>query len=606
MNRPLCSVALLYICGILLAQWFPAPLAGLFALSFLTALAALLWNRGRFYLLTSLLVLAGWTNLSWHTAIISPNDLRLLAGHEPLAVTVRGALRASPVPRIFERQGRELWHSSVVINAEQIRLSGEWQPAFGKIIAFTPGILSSNFFTGQIVEVTGVLEPPSGPRADGLFDARSHYQRQGIYYQLRETPSVQAAELLRKAVAAADASPQTRPPRVRIRTRQRTTIRAANLMSGETGPLEPLSVRSYQRWHDELPDKHDEVTTVAGNFQIRTTTGSGELAQATLQLRAPDLHPVEERLEFRNRDWVEIEEMPAELPLANLAAADNPHTAVPAPAPAAAPKSEEFRQPAPAATVGDELAVLVALHHIGADLGDPIEVKRASGQILVAGIGIDPRRREEIQQALGQRPNVVVRFSEPDSAAPQPERPVRGEAPASADMAALEARIEKQAGGRANYERLATDILDSSDTLMSRAYALRRIAERFPRAVEPEMTAADRQVLRDLYREHANALAREALSMERLLKPVLGPLGGRSNGVPPPPAASWQAGTEELFTNARRVETILAVMLGVAPGEAASGNIPSQVLSSLAQLRASAEAYGPAGSAEPQRTEPRP
>jgi hypothetical protein len=428
----------------------------------------------------------------------------------------------------------------------------------------------------------------------------------GIYYQLRDTPSVQAAELLRKAAAAADASPAARPARVRIRTRQRTVIRAASLMPGDTGPLEPLNVRSYQRWRDELPDKHDEVTTVAGNFQIRTTTGSGELAEATLQLRAPDLHPVQERLEFRNRDWVEIEEMPAEAPLPNVAAADNPHPAVPGPIPAPAQKFEEFRQPAPAATVGDELAVLVALHHIGADLGDPIEVKRASGQILVAGVGIDPRRREEIEQALGQRPNVVVRFSEPASTAPQSEKPVRGEAPASADAAALQARIEKQAGGRANYERLASDILDSSDSLMSRAYALRRIAERFPRAVEPEMTAADRQVLRDLYREHSTALAREAAAMERLLKPVLAPLGGKSAGATPPPTASWQAGTEDLFTNARRVETLLAVMLGVAPGETASGNIPSQVLSSLAQLRASAEAYGPAGSAEPQRTEPRP
>ena len=185
MKRPLCSVALLYIGGILVGQWFHPPLAALFALSFLSAFAALLWSRGRLYLLRSLLVLAGWTNLSWHTAIISPNDLRLLAGPEPEAVVVRGALRASPMPRIFERQGRELWHSSVVINAEQIRLSRGWQPAFGKIIAYAPAILSSNIFSGQFVEVVGVLGPPPGPRADGLFDARSYYQHDAIYYQLR-------------------------------------------------------------------------------------------------------------------------------------------------------------------------------------------------------------------------------------------------------------------------------------------------------------------------------------------------------------------------------------------------------------------------------------
>src|SRR5580658_49980 len=106
MKRPLCPVALLFIGGILLGQWFHPPLAALFALSFLIGLAALLRPSGRIYLLTVLLVLAGWTNIAWHTAIISPNDLRLLAVPGPENAVVRGVLHASPTPRIFERQGR--------------------------------------------------------------------------------------------------------------------------------------------------------------------------------------------------------------------------------------------------------------------------------------------------------------------------------------------------------------------------------------------------------------------------------------------------------------------------------------------------------------------
>jgi competence protein ComEC len=185
MQRPLCSVALLFIGGILLGQWFHPPLAGLFAFSFICAFVTLLWQPGRAHLLRVLLVLAGWTNLGWHTAIISPNDLRLLAGPGPESVSVRGVLHASPTPRIFERRGRELWRSTIVIDAEQVLLPGGWQPAFGRIIATVPGILASNFFNGQMVEVAGVLAPPRGPLADGLFDARSFYQHQGIYFQLR-------------------------------------------------------------------------------------------------------------------------------------------------------------------------------------------------------------------------------------------------------------------------------------------------------------------------------------------------------------------------------------------------------------------------------------
>jgi hypothetical protein len=416
------------------------------------------------------------------------------------------------------------------------------------------------------------------------------------YNHLHNAPSVEAAALLRKAVAAADAAPAAPARQIRIRTKDRTVIRPAAFHSTETGPLEPLNVRSYQQWHDQLPSKRDSVETVAGNYAIRTSTESGDLAEATLQLRSTDLHPVQERLEFRNHDWVEIEEVP-EIPAspASVVASNSVHPPVPLPAPDVPPSTDQFRQPAPAATVGDELSVLVALHHLGADLGDPVNVKRQGGQILVAGAGVDPERRSQIEQALGSRPNVVLQFSDADASASQPEKPVRGDARPSADVVALQGRIEKQAGGRFNYENLSAQALDTSESMMARAYALRRIAERFPVSVDAEMTAADRQVLRDLCREHATALGHQAGDIEKLLKPVLAPLGGKANRTPLPAAESWQAGTENLFTIARRVEQLLAVMLGVAPGEATGRDIPSQVLSSLAQLRASAEAYGPAG-----------
>ncbi|MGD0812199.1 MAG: ComEC/Rec2 family competence protein [Verrucomicrobiota bacterium] len=185
MKWPLCSVALLYVGGILLGHWFHPPLPVLFGLSFLTAGAALLWDRRRLLVLVALLVLAGWTNLAWRTAIISPNDLRLLAGPGPEDVIVRGVLHESPLPRIYERQGRELWHSSVVIDAGQIRRAQAWCPAFGKIVAYTPAVLSSKFCSGQGVEAAGVLDLPPVPRAEGLFDARSRYRYDAIYCQLR-------------------------------------------------------------------------------------------------------------------------------------------------------------------------------------------------------------------------------------------------------------------------------------------------------------------------------------------------------------------------------------------------------------------------------------
>jgi len=263
MKRPLCPVALFYIGRILLGQWLHPPLIGLFAFSFVCALAALLWKRGRIYLLQSLLVLVGWTNLNWHSAIISPNDLRLLLGDEMEAVTVRGTLRASPMPRIFERQGRELWHSSVVIDAEQIRRPGGWQPAFGKIIAYAPGLLSSNFFSGQSVEVAGVLGPLPGPRADGLFDARSYYQHDAIYYQLR-TESVTAWSV-----------GQETPPR-RMPLSDRFTAWARKTLALGLGP-EDAALRLIWTlaldWKAPLTETVEEPFMRAGTYHIFAVDG---------------------------------------------------------------------------------------------------------------------------------------------------------------------------------------------------------------------------------------------------------------------------------------------------------------------------------------------
>lgn len=52
------------------------------------------------------------------------------------------------------------------------------------VAVVTPGVLSSNFFTGRTVELTGILPSPPGPPAEGLFDYRAFLAWQGIYFQL--------------------------------------------------------------------------------------------------------------------------------------------------------------------------------------------------------------------------------------------------------------------------------------------------------------------------------------------------------------------------------------------------------------------------------------
>jgi ComEC/Rec2-related protein len=185
MKRPLVAVVSSYAIGLLLAEVFQPPLATLFAISFLVLILAIVLEKFRPVLICLLLALAGWTNLVFHTAIISPNDLRNLIGNETEIAAVRGILTQTPQIKISERDGGQTEHSLAQVKITEIRRDENWQPALGKIVVTTPSVLPDNFFAGQSVEISGVIARPAFPLADGLFDDRYYLQTRGIYYELK-------------------------------------------------------------------------------------------------------------------------------------------------------------------------------------------------------------------------------------------------------------------------------------------------------------------------------------------------------------------------------------------------------------------------------------
>jgi ComEC/Rec2-related protein len=185
MKRPLLPVALLLIAGILCGELARPGLPLLFGASFAVAAAALAWNKGRVWLAGLLVFLTGWTNASWHAAIISGHDLRLLLGDRARTVSLRGTIVAPPSQRIYERDKREFWRSSALIETSEICLNDAWEPAVGRVVAGAPGLLPASIFEGQRVEVRGDIQPPRGPIAEGLFNPRAFYRREGVFFQLQ-------------------------------------------------------------------------------------------------------------------------------------------------------------------------------------------------------------------------------------------------------------------------------------------------------------------------------------------------------------------------------------------------------------------------------------
>ncbi|HKS38851.1 MAG TPA: ComEC/Rec2 family competence protein, partial [Verrucomicrobiae bacterium] len=184
MRRPLLIVALTYVGGVATANFLEVRLVLLFGLSLLLAFATLARPRLRPFLLWPLVFFAGWTHLTSRTAVLSPHDLRRLVGERIEYVTLCGTLLETPVQRLYERGEKEVWRSLARMRVTELRRGTNRLPVFGSVAASTPSLLDAGFFKGQTVEVTGVIRPPNGPVADGLFNYRAYLARHGIHHQL--------------------------------------------------------------------------------------------------------------------------------------------------------------------------------------------------------------------------------------------------------------------------------------------------------------------------------------------------------------------------------------------------------------------------------------
>ena len=185
MNRPLVSVVVAYAAGLLLAQVWQPPVAGLLGVTAFVLVATVAIVKLRSFLLWPLLALTGWSNFICHTAVVSPNDLRTLLGNEPALVTVHGELIETPRLKITVRDEQENWRNVARVRVAAISHGSNYAPAAGEILVITPDILDSHFFAGQNVEIGGVLSRPPAPLAGGLFDFQNYLATRGIYYQLK-------------------------------------------------------------------------------------------------------------------------------------------------------------------------------------------------------------------------------------------------------------------------------------------------------------------------------------------------------------------------------------------------------------------------------------
>jgi len=188
MKRPLLTVALCYGAGVVFAEFSAVlpPVVPFLVGAALLALLALCWARARPALTWIVLFAAGGANLAFRQALLSPHDLRTVIGTQPEIVSIRGTLTETPYHRVYEHGDEQSWRTLAQLEVSEVRLrNGDWQSAYGRVIASTPGVLPGEFYGGSRVEIEGVLREPRLPVAEGVFDYRAYLARQGIHYQLQ-------------------------------------------------------------------------------------------------------------------------------------------------------------------------------------------------------------------------------------------------------------------------------------------------------------------------------------------------------------------------------------------------------------------------------------
>jgi len=82
--------------------------------------------------------------------------------------------------------------------------------------------------------------------------------------------------------------------------------------------------------------------------------------------------------------------------------------------------------PAPSvAGPAQELHVIAALHAIGADLGEAVQVTRRDGSLVVEATGLTTGRAQQVREAIAPIPGVNLRFDVPDAMPMNPAPPGR-------------------------------------------------------------------------------------------------------------------------------------------------------------------------------------
>jgi hypothetical protein len=232
-------------------------------------------------------------------------------------------------------------------------------------------------------------------------------------------------------------------------------------------------------------------------------------------------------------------------------------------------RPDAAKAPAPDTGERTEIAVVAALHRMGADLGEPVRVatpERTGITVFLGDFGAD--RELEIRTALAAIPGVALRMEQPP--------PVRsGSATVSLTPrpGPLDIRLEAALGGPAALQATANSVVDEDERLMATAHALHNLDARFPPAREAALTAGGQAVLKEIRADLEESYRGHARKLLALIAPVRHAL-----------AATGDAAGSGKFESAKRMDRVVLTLFGGASSGSTPGQLAAELEGAAAQL----------------------
>ena len=421
---------------------------------------------------------------------------------------------------------------------------------------------------------------------------------------------------LRSRPSSANSRPSLPPV---LRDLQR--VSKANRMEWQS----PLSPANYASWRNSLTSAFDEVretrlTNGERAYKLITTTAGplavDAIAKSELTVRLLDWHPVEQYLEFEGEggrrsldlkelsfavfsmDTYSLPSITEELPPVRPKVVPLPMEPLALPLLPVPPSEIELLEA--------ETQALYALHRMGACTGEPVEVGREPGAgVIVHGLVETSERKEQLDAALHNIALVEVKIQTPEealettgapaspaeeSAPPEDAPPLRigrtqavkpDKIPIEPQLRAYFNRLRSTSplgGQRAETASTETDeaitalsnqSISLSEAALMEAWALRRLAEAYPRVKTDQLSPRGKLLLETMLNEHLAAFKLHAGQYGVLMKPVLSSIAGetapsaagdksRELGVDGPDDSTWNTAILRLFATTLDVQRLTA------------------------------------------------